>query len=261
MTALQAALEMYRTAAREAWQSWKRSWWAIFFLLAALAARHALLIAMAPFGFAGSLVVGTAEAALAGWYLALVRIAVLGRRRMTWKDVRENAGKLFSETISVLFLFFIARLVIRAVEPRALLVLLPVANFAFNPVPELIYLGREAGMELVRRAWGFMKESWPEWLAANLLVIGLVCGLLAGLGLASLSAQTVISTSQIFGPSLGFMALPTTLLAAGNLPLGAVLCVLAAAGVHAFMLFRGHLFQALARGSRRSREWQQRTRR
>lgn len=261
MTGLQAALEMYRVAARDAWQSWKRSWWAVFFLLLAFGIRLALSIALGPFGLAGALVMGAADAALTGWYLALVRTAVLGRRRLTWRDVQENAGQLFGETISVLFLFSIAEFIIGGVAPVALLVLVPVANFAFNPVPELIYLGRETGMDLLRRAWRFMQESWPEWLVPNLLVVGLVCGTLAGLGLGRLSVMEAMEAAQLFGPWFGFLGLPGLLIGAGNLPIGVALSVVSVAAAHGFMLYRGHLFQALARGTRRSREWQQRTRR
>lgn len=258
MSTLNATLALYRTAAQDTWASLRRSALAMAFLLGAFAAFIGLAIAMSPFGMAGGFVLGFVRAGLIGWYLALLEIAVVGRRRVRVDDVKETLGTYFWETISILFLFFVPELILSMSAPQALLVLVPIASLVFNPAPEMLYQERTQSTQTLGDAARFMQQNWPEWLGAHLLA-GVV---LIGWGWAltgALHASWLLKVVQLFGPWFEFIMGGALALQLGGSGAAGVLSFFGMfVFVHAFMLFRGHLYRKLRSTSRRARAWQAR---
>lgn len=248
---------LYRAALRDTAGSLRRSGWAVGLLLGGFLARGTAGVLMAPFGLAGGFALGFLHALLIGWYLSLVQIAVQQRRTVRWDDLRDHAGHLFQETLSILFLFSIAQWVLGAVSPVALFVAVPLANFAFNVAPELVWAGRNTGTALLGDAWAFLRENWPEWLVPNALAAAAVTALYVSAA-GRFEGRFAIDALQTFGPWFGFLDLPALVTAGFGRPLGLPAALIGGALTHAFVLFRGHLYLALAKGSRRSRAWQAR---
>lgn len=253
-----ATLKLFRDAAIDTGRSFGQSLWSVAWLLFAVVVMAAGSRLLAPLGFAGGFVLGALHIFVVGWYLAQLRHAVTLRRRLTLDDLQGSAGQLFWETMSVAFVFFIAQLVLMMAPPTIQLVAVLAASLIFNPVPELIYLGRTQSVELLQDAATFMQRQGPEWLLMHLAITGV---LVAGMALFGLGVQPalVVTMVQVFGPFFGFLTAPAAVIeGAGASPLGLALGLFVFATTHLVMLFRGHLFKRLGSTSRRSRAWQQR---
>lgn len=255
-----ATLKLFREAAYDTGRSFKGSLWSVAWLLFAMLVTSAASRMLAPMGFAGGFVLGAIHIAMVGWYLSQLRKAVALRAAVTLDDLRGTAGELFWETMSVAFVFFIAQLFLMATPPTIQLGVGLAASLIFNPVPELIYLGRSQSIELLQDAASFMQRQGPEWLLMHLGVTGVLVAGMAALGLGAEPAL-LVTMIQLFGPFFGFLTAPASVAAATGLSAtGLVLALVLFALTHAVMLFRGHLFKRLSSTSRRSRAWQQRVR-
>jgi hypothetical protein len=259
MSFIQATLALYRDCGLDAGRALARGWWSTAFLFGACVAFVVAALAMSPFGLAGSFAVSLFEAFLIGWYLSLVEIGVVGRRRVTFADVRDNVGSLFSETISVLFLFSIPLLIISLTWPELMVVVVPVLSLVFNPVPETIYLDRrsEGPVDQVLGAARFMQQNWPEWMGIHLVVGGLLA-LWDWFWRGGDGVESALMVLRLFGPffdfvNVGGLAMQIATVAGGLV--GAVSFAGTFAVVHGFLIFRGHLFLRLNKSSRRSRAW------
>jgi hypothetical protein len=266
MSHLRATLTLYADAAREATSAMGRSAAALPLLLLGylvLTGAELLFFSRLPpsAGLVAGFVHALLEAAIVGAYLALVEVGVLGRRRVRLSDLGEHLGAYVWDVISVLFVFWVAQLILGLALPSALVVAVPLAIVAFNPAPELVYQGRSRGMELLGDALGFMQRNWPEWLGAQLPAVGFLIAY-GALVTGGFSWVLFVGNLQAFGPFFGFIRVGGDALLvaqavgghAGAL-LGAVLLL---AFTHWFMLWRGFLFRELSRGSRRSRAWRAR---
>lgn len=257
MSTLTATLQLYRKALEDAFQSIRRSYWAIAFLLGAFGVLFILMLTVGRAGIVGGFVIGFAYAGLTGWYLSLVEIAVQTRRTVKRTDIQETFGQYFSETISVMFLFFIPEFLLTQAMPESLWILVPAACLAFNPIPEMIYQGRTSGIEVIRDAAVFMQQNWPEWLGAHLLLGGGMAGLARVLH-GSWDPGWILEAIQMFGPWFGFMQAGVWGFQLGGsaaVP-SYLLFVLMFVLAHAFMIFRGQLYRRLHDTSRRGRAWQ-----
>jgi hypothetical protein len=257
MSMVYHALQIYGVCARDTVAAVRRSPWAVAFLIAAFAAQYLAGVALAPLGMAGSLLLGFLQAFLVGWYLALVRHALLHKRSLSLQDVRDRAGALFRETLSILFLFSIATLLLGTASPMLPLVAVPVAGIAFNAAPEVIAQGRSVGLEALGDAWEFLRENWPEWLAAQAVVVAVFAGVHALL-FHGFDPFSVIAALQLFGPWFGFFDLPRWGAAWLGPALGWLPAIAFALTAHAVVVFRGFLFQHLSSGSRRARAFRAR---
>src|SRR5205814_9446240 len=66
-------------------------------------------------------------------------------------------------------LFFVASIVLAPFSFLYVVFLLATLVF-FNALPELIYLGRHTGTELLVESYRFIGENWIEWFPANMLL-------------------------------------------------------------------------------------------
>ncbi|MBN2798224.1 MAG: hypothetical protein JXX28_03690 [Deltaproteobacteria bacterium] len=260
MLAITGTLKLYRDALTDTWGSLQRSALALGALLVATPVLLVAGVLAAPLGMAGGFIVGMLHAALVGWYLHAVSLGVVQRRRVVLSDLTRTFGVYLWEVISVLFIFWIADLlVLRHLSFGWVIVL--IAGVVFNPVPELIYLGRSRSLELLADAARFVQDNWPEWIAVHLIGAGVAGGALWLLVGPAMGAAYGVWLLQLFGPWFGFISSGTLVLGlAGQGPVGILTGVLVAVAIHAWMLFRGHLFLRLSRSSRRTRAWQARLR-
>lgn len=253
-----ATLELFRDAAVDTGRSFVASLWSVAFLLVAMVLMGVAAGALGGFGMAGGFVLGGLHIFVAGWYLSQLRQAVSLRRRLTLDDIQRSAGNLFWETMSVLFVFFVAQLFLMAAPQNIQMAIVLAVSLIFNPTPELLYQGRSQSLDLLMDAASFMQRQGPEWLIMHLGVTGLLVAGLAGLGLGAEPAL-LVTMIQLFGPFFGFLSAPAAVVGvAGISPLGLGLGLVVFALTHLVMLFRGHLFKRLSSGSRRGRAWQQR---
>lgn len=233
MKVLRVYLAIYAGCFRKAFAAVGRNAWT---LLLPLAAAYAYLYAarlVAPLGLIGGFVMALVLTALASSYLYFVGELVQAGR-VSLKQLRQSIGAYFWSVMNVLFVFWLASLVLSLLVGRtpAAAALLPalwlVALVALNVVPEVIYLrGSYGGMQTITASWEFLKAHWIPWFAINVPLLALVA---------------VIHESV---PPGYFLGLPLAELAA-------------APALHLVMVFRGHLFRALDGSSHRQRMFMQR---
>lgn len=208
------------------------------------------------FGFAGGMIVGMIEIALLCFYYAWISSTVQ-KERLRFSDLVHFDYSLFFNIISVAFIFFIVQFVLQSLTQGLdakfplLCVQLGIV-IVFNCVPEVIYLHRiESGYALSEAA-RFTRDNWIEWYLPMLLVI------LPWLVTNPISVLVSLSISDPLFPPLiiikGVVISYAGSVFASGLP---ILALLVATW---FMLFRGHLFQALASGSRRQRIYKSKAR-
>jgi len=221
----------------------------------ALALYSVILIAMAslmrPLGFAGGFVVGLFHAGCAGSYLYLVDEVVSGDRTLGFSDLTDSAGPYLWEVISVLFIFWIAEMVVGVLGLDGLtLALVLVAFILFNAVPEILYQTRNRSTEALASSTSFIKQNWPEWFGPQVVLILL---------LAPMLHTPFLNLLRMFGPFFGFIDVTAPLalhLFDGNVNIVMIAwSAMAVVTVHSMMLFRGFLFAELSKGSRRTRAW------
>ena len=252
MSGIQTTINLYKEAARQTGSAFLKSAPAMVFLVAASLVLGALAIFLSPFGFAGGLVLGLATAAGAGSYLRLIERSVMDNAPVDFADWNEVLGTYLWEVISVMFIFWIAQMVIALLGLGFVgFIALVVALVIFNPVPELIYQKGLRGLEALADAFAYIQKHWIEWFVPHAAL---------GVALAFVWPGEPLNLLLAFGPFFGFLSTADPL-ASGlmNRSLGAGIVTqtgLALVIVHGFMLFRGFLFSKLGSTSRRLRAWQ-----
>ena len=240
------------TAARRSLAGWPVA--LSVFLYAAILVAAGMLFGR--LGLAGGFILGFVEAACVSGYLYLLSVVVSGSR-LAWGDVRDGFLALLWDVIGVVFFLWLASFgveaLIRMAGPHGEAVGagwgLIVAIF-LNPIPELIYQRRAPGRTVDRLVASarFVQDHWIEWFVPNLLFGVALLGLVFGAG-AYQARFLIIALPSLFSLEGAFQLAPA-LLGRGDAlwvaPLVLALC-------HYAMVFRGLLFQEIARGGWRAR--------
>ncbi|MBN1337547.1 MAG: hypothetical protein JXB39_16460 [Deltaproteobacteria bacterium] len=246
-------LRIWWDAAREAVRTLGRTGWAFVALLVLSALLGGVGAFSGRLGIAGGFLYGMAAALVAGAYLSLLGVGVLHRRKVRLVDVKDAFGQHFWDVISVLFVFWVATLILGLTRSDIVVtVAIFAAWIAFNPAPEVVYQGSSRSLALLVDAGRFVLDNWVEWYLPQ-VVLGAGLWLLA----PHLSLQ---SHAALFGPFFGFVQAAQALGAAPGFLGGLVEALLLVGGVHVVMVFRGELYRALAHSSRRTRTWRARFR-
>ena len=272
MSLIKATWALYRDAAVATGKALPRSGVALLFLVLGACAEMILGVVVMPMGLAGGFILGLFDAFLCAWYLALLRILVVGNRKLMMSDLRETMGDHFGEVITISFLFGIAQLVLTFVSLPLVFVYVPIVALLFNPAPEVVYQDDRLSLDSIRRSLEFMQENWPEWMAGHVLLFAAMGSVVYAVLAAPLAASesafisaggafgiTVAYLAGLYGPFFGFMGLGPmgiSLLAAGTS--GLIVSVVLFVCSHLVMVFRGQLYKKLSRSSRRGRAWQAR---
>ena len=180
----------------------------------------------APLGLAGGFLIYLALLACASSWLSLVA-EVIRSGRVRLGDIPSGFAAYLNELLVAGFLLWglslVGKLVLGPFPFLYIVFRLAVLAF-FNALPELIYLGRHAGTDLLVESYRFIGENWIEWFPANIL--------------------------------LGLCVLGASQLPAG--PYGVVVAGAVGIVLYFAMIVRGLLFLELATSSRRAREFRRR---
>ncbi|MEZ4322056.1 MAG: hypothetical protein R3F61_31580 [Myxococcota bacterium] len=257
MSLIKATWALYRDAASDTWKVLRRSGVALLFLVLASAFELVLFSMLGGAGIAGGFVAGLVDAFLCAWYLALLRVLVVGNRKLMMSDLRDVMGDHFWEVITIGFVFGIPRIVISLGWPELNLVYIPLVALVFNPIPEMVYQSDREAFDMIPASMRFMQENWPEWLAGHVLLFGALGAMLYAL--IGQPSAAVAFLAGLYGPWFGFLGIgPAGLVLLSAGPLGVALSAALFLGSHLVMVFRGVLYKKLSRSNRRGRAWQAR---
>jgi hypothetical protein len=253
---------LYRDAFVRMLRSLRRGWLGAAAVLAyglALAVVGALAY---PFGLLGGILVTIADAVAVGALLALVEHAITPRG-VRLSDIRESLGSYFWDVLAIGFILWIPSILVVRVAgvsdngPVVLAIIYLVAAVFLNPLPEVIYQTRAASpLEELLESARFVQQHWIEWFLPIVLVA-------APLGSVLLFAPgSLVRGGLSFGSILWLPGLLARRVAAlAGLPpwlAPSVFAALVAFFTFALLLFRGHLFAALAGSTRRQRAYRRR---
>ncbi len=261
----QATIRLYHQTLIATIQSLTRSWMLILVVMGFGLGFMVVAALIAPLGMVGGFILGAANALIIGSTLALTEQAVLGARKLTWQDIPTSLGQYFWDVISVGFLVWFPLLFLEMglqANPYQPLIMTAIFFLIFvllNPIPEVIYQKRHGSpLEIVQESYEFVLEHWVEWFIPVALILapfGLSfffqisnqVGRRGGLDFWALLTLPFSVLSEWFN-LLGFSSTGSLLLVFLLTPI-AIVCIL---------FFRGHLFAALHRTSRRQRIFQSR---
>lgn len=260
----QATGRLYHQAFLASIQSFFHAWILIPVLLVFAIGLVLLASIIAPLGMIGGFILGAVNALVIGATLSLTEQSVLGARRVSWPDVPRSMGQYFWDVISVGFMvWFPLSFLEMGLQSNPYQPLISTAIFflifvLLNPVPEVIYQGRSgSALEVVRESYDFVIENWIEWFLPVALIFA-PFGLTFFFKMSSQAGRGGLDFSHL-------MVLPFSVLSEWLSLLGMssdmsfTIVLLLTPIVAVFMLFfRGHLFAALHRSSRRQRMFQSR---
>ena len=260
---VRATWALYREALRSTVQSFVRGW----MIAVAVTIFAALMMTVTPvagrLGLLGGFLMGAINALLIGATLGLVEQAVLMKRPIRLEDVWSSVGQYFWDVMAVLFVLWIPLLLLEQgtmANPHGAFLAAAVFLLLFillNPAPEVIYQVRPGSpLEVIKESYEFVLDNWVEWFLPLALLLapfgfsfffGLSGRLGRGAGLDFL--QVLILPFTVARAWLHYLGL-----AVGDW----LLLLVTPPTAVAMLLFRGHLFAALRRTSRRQRMFQRR---
>jgi len=239
MQTLEVTLWMYATALKRSWECVRKNWVVSFAPIAYGIILAVIASLVAPLGMVGGLLFSVASQACVSSGLFLIKNLVDGNRA-DFNDFLNGFTVYIWELILIAFIIWIplrvAAMGLATVPNGALIYFLIqlILYIVLNPVPELIYQTRTAGLELISASYNFIAENWLEWLLPNILLIAVGYFLLAAV------------EPLLFGLP-GFLYLFIYLFIVGL-------------GLTYFMTFRGFLFAELHGTTRRGRLYRYRAR-
>jgi hypothetical protein len=247
-----ATLRLYQQAGKETWQKVKRDWWVAFLplLYAPLFVLTASLVA--PFGILGGFILGLVLALCTSSYLYFIA-GVVQNNRVHPKEVLDSWRPYFVSVITILFFLTIVQYALALLLPPvasadALRILINlVLLIILNPIPEIIYQGRSEGLTMLQESVEFLRESGVEWFLPFVA--------LAVFSFFFFPLPILMMPLQIGRLSFPALGIGGFFWASLN---GFVGAAISAFLLFTLMVFRGLLFRALARGTRRQRVFRSR---
>lgn len=263
---LQATIRLYHQSLLATFHSFRQSYILIPIVVAFTLILALITSIIAPLGMFGGLILGAMNALIIGSMLSLTEQAIRSTRQLQWRNVPASIGQYFWDVISVGFMVWVPLLFLEMglqANPYQPLIVTAVFFLMFvllNPVPEVIYQSRKgSALEIIQESYEFVLENWIEWflpVAMALAPFGLSfffqissqAGRRGGLDFWHLITLPFTVLSQWLS-LLGMSSNTSFLIVLIFTPIAAVF----------ILLFRGHLFAALHRSSRRQRMFQSRT--
>jgi hypothetical protein len=247
-------LATYRDTAVLAFRRAAKAWPVAFSLILYVAILAAAAMLVMPLGLIGGLLIGFVAAACVSSYLHLLAQAVNGSR-LAWSDLKRGFGARFWDVVSVMFalwiLSFVGGFLVQGAGPNgpAMAGVIGLAMaFFFNPVPELIYLGRSRSFALLGDAARFVLANPLAWLLPNLVFAALL--------LAPSGQLAVGHPGELLVLFAHFFSRGGVLWSVAQAPLWLIPLLLLV--LHYAMVFRGLLFLELSSGNPRQRAFRAR---
>lgn len=223
---------LYADCLAKAFAGIRKNPWTLLLPMGLVFVGTALTVLLA--GLLGSLVGGLLVSllmdALYSAYLYFVA-GVVQHTKVSVKEIRQGLMAYFFSIMNVLFVISITDLVLTTVlhgHPKGEVIIggvKLVEAVLLSAIPEVLYQRHTYGMQSLVESVKFVQENWIEWFLPQGLLLGAV----------------YVVGSVAIGSGLGLLLL----IGPGSLLGGALL--------HVFMVFRGHLFDALATTSHRQR--------
>ena len=239
METVKATLWIYRVALKRTLELLAANWGIIFAPLAYSLILSAAAALAARLGFIGGFIMTAVSAACASSGLFLVE-NVVRMGKCDLNDFFKGFTVYLWEILGIAFILWIPMTLLRQVAystedgPLIVLAIQLLLYVVLNPVPELIYQSRAAGLALLSASYEFIVENWIEWFLPNVLITAagyLLLGWLDAPAAYLPSFFRFFFLFSIFGLLLTFL-----------------------------MIFRGLLFSELAGSTRRSRAYRYRAR-
>jgi hypothetical protein len=169
-------LKVYSFAFKKANQAFIKN----LIIIPAMIASYLILLSLAkitaPLGLVGGLIMGLSFIALLSMYYGWIKSAV-NMRRLRWSDLTEFDYGLFSQVMSVAFIFWIVfDLLLGSFSLTTQNSLIKIcaqllAFIVFNSLPEVLYLQGLESFQALSKSFEFIKEKWVEWFLPMLLIL------------------------------------------------------------------------------------------
>lgn len=259
---LQTTIRLYHQSLLAAFQSLQQNWILIPVLLIFAIGMVLITSLVAPLGMIGGFILGAVNAMAIGAILSLTEEAIRGGRRLRWQDIPQSMGQYFWDVISIGFMVWFPLMFLEMglqANPYKILITTAIFFLMFvllNPVPEVIYQSRKgSALEVVQESYEFVLENWIEWFLPIAIALA-PFGLSFFFQISSQAGRGGLHFENLITLPLSILSQWLSLLGiSSNASFFIVLIITPVATVF-ILLFRGHLFAALHRSSRRQRMFQ-----
>jgi hypothetical protein len=244
---ISSTLRLYQHVAKETWEKSSRSWWVGLLPLVYGPVFVFCSIFVAQLNMLGGLLLGLVLAMCVSSYLYFIEGVVNGSR-MRLVELGESWRPHLSSVINILFLLFIVQYILVRLTPPGDETAMLLASLIelillviLNPIPEIIYQGRNEGFGMLQESVDFLRSSGIEWFFPFVAL--------------ALFSSLFFPMALLEGPlQFGRLTFPTSIAGAsqGSL-LGLFWALLSGFILFVLMVFRGLLFRALSGTTRRQR--------
>ncbi|MDI9476302.1 MAG: hypothetical protein ACOX0L_02280 [Natronincolaceae bacterium] len=237
-----------RSVSKKALTGIIKNWPIIFTGLFYSTATIMLSMSLGFFGILGGIVSIVVTSALISNYLYLLN-TILNRGYFNFQDFKDGFTPYLSKIWSILFIGYVAKLVLdfivpmffTVIGPSALSLIITFLTFMlFNPVPEVTYQKHHGPGETIMYSINFVRDNWIEWFVPNIVLLT-VFYFISG---QSLSIFRIVNS--VFNYFVSFTSISVSLK-------GLFVYIIGQIWFSYFMVYRAYLFETLSTSNRRKR--------
>lgn len=250
---VRSTIKLYIESAKDASKGFVKNWTVVVgaVILVLLFNLIMRVISGLPLGMAGGFILGLLAALFTGQYYSWLQATLL-KDRLLFNELLKPDLPMFIAVVSVSFLlwiiFWLSSSLGSTAQTRPFLIIVYfLIVFAFNSLPEAVYIRGAESIAAFSEALRFMKENWIEWYIPLIL---LATPILVSEDPASLLLRFAL-IYPLFPALLILQVWMSVFLTLIPVPLAAM--VLSFLLGHWFMLFRGFLYKNLDGSTRRRR--------
>ena len=131
------------------------------------------------FGILGGIISIIVTSALISNYLYLLN-TILNRGYFNFQDFKDGFTPYLSKIWSILFIGYVAKLILNFVSPMLVsfigpdalgLIITFLTFMLFNPIPEVTYQKHYGPGETIMYSINFVKDNWVEWFVPNIILL------------------------------------------------------------------------------------------
>lgn len=200
------------------------------------------------FGILGGIISIIVTSALISNYLYLLN-TILNRGYFNFQDFKDGFTPYLSKIWSILFIGYVAKLILNFVSPMLVsfigpdalgLIITFLTFMLFNPIPEVTYQKHYGPGETIMYSINFVKDNWVEWFVPNIILL-IIFYFISG---QSLSIFKIVN--NVFNYFISFTGTSISLK-------GLFIYVIGQIWFSYFMIYRAYLFEILSTSNRRKR--------